>query len=216
MESGSAQLEICDTTNREVAGKVRSLPANKKMAWSWIRPLSSMPIEFKTLPMMALRSSAGEVLDEVSRNGTAFLIERKGQQKACLVPISHFLPDIQTSRLTRELDRLEDAKEHYRVSISEDNEIRLLFKEFIADSAIDVTVVLPHGYPSKAPVVSACPIEDGCPHLWPNGTLCIYGAMAVWNPGKHDVMHTIALFRRWIQGYTVWMKTGVWSRGGAL
>ena len=41
-------------------------------------------IEFKPLPMMALRSSPGEVLDEVSREGAAYLIERNGQQKACL------------------------------------------------------------------------------------------------------------------------------------
>ena len=45
-----------------------------------------MHIEFKPLPMMALRSSPGEVLDEVSREGAAYLIERNGQQKACLVP----------------------------------------------------------------------------------------------------------------------------------
>ena len=47
---------------------------------------STMHIEFKPLPMMALRSSPGEVLDEVSREGAAYLIERNGQQKACLVP----------------------------------------------------------------------------------------------------------------------------------
>ncbi len=45
-----------------------------------------MHIEFKPLPMMALRSSPGEVLDEVSREGAACLIKRNGQQKACLVP----------------------------------------------------------------------------------------------------------------------------------
>ena len=65
-----------------------------------------MAIEFKALPMMALRSRPGEVLDEVAREGAAFLIERNGQQKACLVPISCFLPDIQTSRMTAELDRI--------------------------------------------------------------------------------------------------------------
>ena len=77
---------------------------------------STMHIEFKPLPMMALRSSPGEVLDEVSREGAAFLIERNGQQKACLVPISSFLPDIQRSRVTAELDRLEESNEHYRVA----------------------------------------------------------------------------------------------------
>ena len=39
-----------------------------------------MLVEFKSLSMMALRSRPGEVLDEVSREGTSFLIERNGQQ----------------------------------------------------------------------------------------------------------------------------------------
>ena len=173
-----------------------------------------MHIEFKPLPMMALRSRPGEVLDEVSREGAAFLIERNGQPKACLVPISYFLPDIQTSRVTAELDRIIDSNERFRVSINDEKEIQLVFREFGGDERIDVTVVLPHGYPNKAPVVSATPIEEGCPHRWPDGTLCIYGAVAEWNPGKHDVMHAVALFRRWIQHYSVWHQTGEWPREG--
>ena len=173
-----------------------------------------MLIEFKLLPMMALRSRPGEVLDEVSREGAAFLIERNGQQKACLVPISYFLPDIQTSRVTAELDRLIDSNEHYRITISDEREIKILFREFSGKTELDVTVTLPHGYPNKAPVVSAVPIEEGCPHRWPDGTLCIYGALAVWNPGKHDVMHAVALFRRWIQHYSVWRQAGEWPQEG--
>ena len=173
-----------------------------------------MLIEFKLLPMMALRSRPGEVLDEVSREGAAFLIERNGQQKACLVPISYFLPDIQTSRVTAELDRLIDSTEHYRITISDEREIKILFREFSGKTQLDVTVTLPHGYPNKAPVVSATPIEEGCPHRWPDGTLCIYGALAVWNPGKHDVMHAVALFRRWIQHYSVWRQAGEWPQEG--
>ena len=174
-----------------------------------------MQIEFKSLPMMALRSRPGEILDEVSRDGTAFLVERNGQQKACLVPISYFLPDIQTSRVTAELDKIIDSNEHYRITISDEREIQLLFREFSGETRVDVTVTLPHGYPNKAPVVSAAPIEEGCPHRWPDGTLCIYGAVAVWNPGKHDVMHAVALFRRWIQHYSVWRQTGDWPNEGA-
>ena len=169
-------------------------------------------IEFKPLPMMALRSRPGEVLDEVSRDGAAFLVERNGQQKACLVPISYFLPDIQTSRVTAELDKIIDSNEHYRITISDQREIQLLFREFSGEAQIDVTVTLPHGYPNKAPVVSASPIEERCPHRWPDGTLCIYGAVAEWNPGKHDVMHAVALFRRWIQHYSVWRQVGAWPR----
>ena len=169
-----------------------------------------MPIEFKSLPMMALRSRPGEVLDEVSRQGAAFLIERNGHQKACLVPISYFLPDIPTSRVTAELDKIIDSNEHYRVTISDQREIQLIFREFSGDTRVEVTVTLPHGYPNQAPILSAAPIEDGCPHRWPDGTLCIYGAIAVWNPGKHDVMHAVALFRRWIQHYSVWRQDGKW------
>ena len=49
-----------------------------------------MLIEFKSLSMMALRSRPGEVLDEVARDGTAFLVERNGQQKPvwCRYPTS--------------------------------------------------------------------------------------------------------------------------------
>ena len=173
-----------------------------------------MQIEFKPLSMMALRSRPGEVLDEVSREGAAYLIERNGQQKACLVPISCFLPDIQPSRVTAELDRIVESNERCRVAISDDLEIQLMFREYSGETPVEVTVTLPHGYPNKAPVVSAAPIDDGCPHRWPDGTLCIYGAVAVWNPGKHDVMHAVALFRRWIQHYSVWMQNGEWPKEG--
>ena len=172
----------------------------------------TMHIEFKPLPMMALRSSPGEVLDEVAREGAAYLIERNGHQKACLVPISSFLPDIQRSRVTAELDRLKESNEHYRVAISDEREMQFLFREFSGETRVEVTVTLPHGYPNRAPVVTADPIEQGCPHRWPDGALCIYGAVAVWNPGRHDVMHTVALFRRWMQHYSVWRQTGEWPR----
>ncbi len=172
-----------------------------------------MLIDFKPLPMMALRSRPGEVLDEVAREGAAFLIERNGQQKACLVPISYFLPDIQTSRVTAELDRIADSNENCRIAISREREIQLVFQEFSGETRVDVTVTLPHGYPNKAPVVSATPLEEGCPHRWPDGTLCIYGAAAVWNPGRHDVMHTVALFRKWIQHYSAWRQAGEWPKG---
>ena len=101
-----------------------------------------MLIEFKSLPMMALRSRPGEVLDEVARDGAAFLVERNGQQKACLVPISYFLPDIQTSRVTAELDKIIDSNEHYRITISDQREIQLVFREFSGETQVDVTVTL--------------------------------------------------------------------------
>lgn len=174
-----------------------------------------MPIDFKTLSMMELRSKPGEVLDDVARNGQAFVIERNGQQKACLVPISFFLPDIQPSRIAAELDKLSDANEHYRMAVTDTREIQLVFRDLSKDSEIDVTVTLPHGYPNKAPVVSAEPIADECPHRWQDGTLCIYGAMDTWNPGKHDMRHVLTLCRRWIEHYGVWQKHGAWPSNGS-
>ncbi len=169
---------------------------------------------FKTLSMMDLRSKPGEVLDDVARNGQAYVIERNGQQKACLVPISFFLPDVQTSRVTADLDKLSSAKEHYRMAITAAREIQLIFRDLSDTAEIDVTVKLPHGYPNKSPIVSADPIDDGCPHRWQDGSLCIYGAMDIWNPGKHDMLHVLELCRRWIAHYLVWQRTGEWPTNG--
>ena len=104
-----------------------------------------MKIEFKVLPMMALRSRPGEVLDEVSRDGAAFIVERNGRQKACLVPISCFLPDVEMSRVRTELDRIADSNERCRVAISENRELQLLFREYSGETRVEVTVTLPHG-----------------------------------------------------------------------
>jgi len=70
-----------------------------------------MPIEFKPLSMMQLRSAPGEVLDRVAQQGEAFVVERNGEQMACLVPLSLFMPDIQPKRLAREFDRLQGQEE---------------------------------------------------------------------------------------------------------
>ena len=51
-----------------------------------------MKVDFKALKMMELRSSPGEVLDRVARDGEVFIVERNGQPKACLVPVSFLLP----------------------------------------------------------------------------------------------------------------------------
>ena len=173
-----------------------------------------MPIEFKPLSMMEFRSKPGEILDEVARNGQSFVVERNGQQKACLVPISFFLPDIQNSRVATELDKLSDAGEDYRMTISDENELQLIFQNLSKESKIDITVTLPHGYPNKSPIVSAKPITEGCPHRWHDGTLCIYGAMDAWNPGKHDVVHALELCRRWVAHYLTWQQAGKWPTDG--
>ena len=40
------------------------------------------------------KGSPGEVLDRVARDGEVFVVERNGQPKACLVPVSFLLPAI--------------------------------------------------------------------------------------------------------------------------
>ena len=161
---------------------------------------------------MDLRRKPGEVLDDVARNGRAFIIERNGQQKACLVPISFFLPDIQASRLTREFDSLAEANQNYRVAFTDTREIQIIFQNIIEKADIQVTVTLSHGYPNRAPIVAADPIDEACPHRWRDGSLCIYGAMDTWNPGKHDLMHTLMLCRRWLTHYLEWQQTSKWPK----
>ena len=160
--------------------------------------------------MMDLRRRPGEVLDAVARGGRAFVIERNGQQRACLVPISFFLPDIQPSRITKELDKLADAGEHFRISITDTREIQLIFRDVLGETGIAVSVTLPHGYPNQPPAVTADPIDQSCPHRWQDGSLCIYGAMEIWNPGKHNVVHMLKLCRRWLTNYVSWQEDGKW------
>lgn len=177
-----------------------------------ITRVKQMHIYFDSLSMMDLRSQPGEVLDEVARHGRSFLIERNGQQKACLVPISLFLPDIQPSRISKELDILSEKKEKFRISIAKSKEIQLLFRELKGDETISINITLPHGYPHKAPVAFADPIDPSSPHRWNDGSLCIYGAMDIWNPGKHSVFDALELCRRWIANYAVWRNTDEWPK----
>ncbi len=54
--------------------------------------------EFQLLSMTELRNGPGDILDRVAEKGEAFIIERGGHRKACLVPLSLFFPDISTIR----------------------------------------------------------------------------------------------------------------------
>lgn len=170
----------------------------------------TMTLKFEPLSMMDLRSRPGEVLDEVAEGSRAFVIERNGQQKACLVPISHFLPDIPTDRIGEELEKLGNNNEMYRVVFSENKEIQLVFPNELAEKTIELTVTLPHGYPVKSPLVTAAPLDEGCPHRWHDGSLAIFGVMESWRPSKHDVVHALTLARQWLAHYTQWQGSGDW------
>ena len=97
-----------------------------------------MPLDFQSLSMMELRGAPGEVLDRVAQNHEAFIIERSGQQMACLVPLSVFLPDIQSARLAQEFEALDVESESRKVSITRDNELDLHFRREGAKN--DVTI----------------------------------------------------------------------------
>ena len=155
---------------------------------------------------MELRGRPGEVLDEVAKHRHAFIIERAGQQKACLVPISCFLPDIQPSRISKEFESLREKEEKFHISITPKREIRFLFSETVKGEPkpIELYITLPHGYPHKPPIVTAKGIDPRSPHRWNDGSLCIYGAMDTWNPGKHDIAQTLNLCRRWFTNYAEW------------
>ena len=46
-----------------------------------------MLLDFGLLSMTELRNRPGEILDRVVDSGEAFIIERNGSRKACLVPL---------------------------------------------------------------------------------------------------------------------------------
>src|SRR3989442_11019133 len=105
-----------------------------------------MPLDFRPLSMMQLRSAPGEVLDRVAQKGEAFVVERNGEQMACLVPLSVFMPDIQPKRLAREFEQLHLHNEGHSVSISDDRELHFHFRKQGPDEGVTLTISLPHGY----------------------------------------------------------------------
>lgn len=172
-----------------------------------------MKIDFKTLPMMKLRSSPGDILDKVARDGDVFVVERNGQPKACLVPVSFLLPDVPPERITHELVKLSEKDENYRLTINDKKELEISFHETSGGDNIVLTVVLPHGYPNSAPRVYASNLVSDSPNLWPDGSLTIFGAMTTWNPKTHDVVHALGLGRIWLKLYGKWRSSGVWPEG---
>lgn len=172
-----------------------------------------MKIEFRTLKMMELRSSPGEVLDRVARDGEVFVIERNGQPKACLVPVSFLLPDIAPDRLAAELEKLNQKGEGYKLTINENKELAINLAEAVAGEQLVITIVLPHGYPSSAPRIYATQIPTETPKRWPDESLSIFGATTTWNPKSHDVLHALSHARAWMKQYAKWRKTGQWPEG---
>ena len=167
-------------------------------------------VDFLLLPMTELRTRPGEILDRVADKGQAFLIERNGQRKACLVPLSIFLPDISPTRIADEIQELENSGEQPRATVTQEREIAFLFRHCVERDSYDITVVLPHGYPNSCPRIYATPIDERAPHKWADGALCTFGVMSSWNPGKHTAAFALALARKWLTRYEAWRATGEW------
>ncbi len=172
-----------------------------------------MKIDFKILKMMELRSSPGEVLDRVARDGEVFVIERNGEPKACLVPVSFLLPDISPDRITEERNKLKDRKESYKLTINEQQELEINFHETAAGENILVSIILPHGYPNSAPRIYAAGVLPNTPNRWHDGSLAIFGSVTTWNAKSYDVTHALDLARGWLKQYAKWRKTGQWLEG---
>lgn len=160
--------------------------------------------------MMDLRSSPGEVLDRVARDGEVFLVERSGQPKACLVPVSFLLPDIAPDRIVKELNKLDDKLEKYKLTINDNKEIEISCLETAAGEDVLINIVLPHGYPNTAPRIYAEQVARDAPHRWPDGSLAIFGATVAWNVKTHDAAHALSLARGWLKQYAKWRKTAAW------
>jgi len=172
-----------------------------------------MPLDFQLLSMTELRNRPGEILDRVANGGEAFIIERTGQRKACLVPLSVFLPDVSPARIAQELQELVEHGEEPRTTFSESRELVFRFPQEMADrTPLELAVVVPHGYPHNCPRVYAKAIPQDAPHRWADGALCIYGVMSAWNPGKHTVFSTLTLARTWLRHYESWRKVGQWPK----
>ena len=173
-----------------------------------------MELDFKTLTMMDLRRSPGEILDRVHGGDEAFIIERNGRQKACLVPIWYFLPDIPKDKVNKELNELRQKGEKPTLKLSDTKELIILFKEAVYKYEVTLKILLPHGYPNNAPKIYASPIINDAPHRWKDGELCIFGVMTNWNPGKHDIAFVLNLARKWLSNYSEWQEKGSWPNEG--
>jgi prevent-host-death family protein len=174
------------------------------------RGSNTLKIDFKTLKMMQLRSSPGEVLDRVARDGEVFVIERNGQPKACLVPVSFLLPDIPPDRLAQELAGLKEKDEKHGLTINDNHELEITFRDHVGSEAVGIDIVLPHGYPNSAPRIYAVDLVPDTPKRWPDGSLALFGTSTAWNSQTHDVVYALNSARRWLKQYRKWRQTGEW------
>src|SRR5437868_7005021 len=102
------------------------VPSRNGPAHKWptkMTQAADSPQDFGLLSMTELRERPGEVLDRVADDGEAFIIERNGKRKACLVPLSVFFPDIPPARIGDEIEELSKNGEVPRTSITKEREL---------------------------------------------------------------------------------------------
>jgi Antitoxin Phd_YefM, type II toxin-antitoxin system len=171
-----------------------------------------MLLDFELISMTELRNKPGEIFDNVSEGGKAFIVERNGKRAGCLVPLSVFFPDIAPSRIAEEIEQLSQHNETLSTDITDSKEIAFRFTHTLSNnSPIGLTIILPQGYPNTCPRVYADISDEAVPHRWKDGALCMYGVMTGWNPGKHTVFSTLQLARVWLKHYESWKETGTWN-----
>ena len=168
---------------------------------------SKRPMEFKSLSMMELRSSPGEIIDRVSRDGETYIIERNGQQLACLLPVSMFLPDIDQKRIAKDREELDNSGKKYINGVNQDKEIYFKVKQ----EEFSIEIVLPNGYPHNCPRIYVDDIDEDSPHRWQDGSLCIFGVIDSWNPGTKSLLDVLKLTQKWLDGYKQWKISGKWQ-----
>jgi prevent-host-death family protein len=173
-----------------------------------------MRLDFIPLSMTELRTRPGEILDRVADDGESFVIERNGRQRACLVPISVFLPDISPARIARELEELEKAGEVTYTTITGKKEVAIRVHHSNGDNTYSIVITLPHNYPNACPRVYVTDVDQDAPHRFADGALCIFGVMSFWNPGKHTARDALDNARHWLSGYESWQRTGSWPQIG--
>ncbi len=169
-----------------------------------------MKIDFKTLSMMQLRSSPGEVLDRVARDGEVFIVERNGEPMACLVPVSFLLPDISPERISKELNKLKEKPENYKLTINDTKELEVSFQEMIGEKQVVLRIILPHGYPDNVPRLFVDQLPPDTPKRWHDQSLAIFGVTTTWNSKSNDITHALRMARGWLRQYAKWSKTGEW------
>lgn len=173
-----------------------------------------MRLDFTPLSMTELRTRPGELRDRVADDGESFLTERNGRQRACLVPISVFLPDISPARIARELDELEKAGKMTHTTISGEKEVAIRVAHAAAGNPYSIIITLSHSYPNACPRVYASEVDDRAPHRFADGALCNFGVTSSWNPGKHTARDALDSARQWLSRYEAWRHTGSWPNGG--